>query len=426
MALTKAMATVGTLGRVLTYDATDPRWSTDPTPLYEQIRVENPIHLTQHNFWALSRHEDCLRILRDRRSSSDALKQNPDYAPRGMRDQRDRDAGVAAVVGDPSEDARPFLFRDPPDHTRLRGLVAKAFTPRMVSELTPFIEQRVEAMIDASLSAGVVDLQESLCYPLPVAVICEMLGVPESDHERFSIWSEALARGLDPDFLLPVEAVKTRDVAIGEFALYFFELMAARRRSPGDDLLSALAAVEDSGETLTEAEMLSTCILLLVAGHETTVNLLTGSVIALSRDRDAQQRLRADPSLFRTAIDELMRVVSPVQVTGRTLLDDVTIDDVTMPAGSFAMLLVAGANRDPSVFADPNRLILDREPNPHLGFGFGLHHCLGAPLARLEARITLAALLKRTTDFEVLGDVVYRPNIVLRGVTELPVSLTSA
>ena len=411
---------------MIEYDATDPRWSSDPIPLFAELREQNPIHRNSDKVWVLSRHADCLAVLRDRRSSSDSLNIAPEHMPTSLATERDRDVGVSQVVADPSQDPRPFLFRDPPDHTRLRGLVSKAFTPRVVSSLTPFIEQRVDQLLDDCLGRGVIDLQAALCYPLPVAVICEMLGIPESDQELFSGWSEALARGLDPDYLLDDEAIAVRDRAIYEFAVYFFELMADRRARPGDDLLSALALAELEGDRLSEAELLSTSILLLVAGHETTVNLLTGSVAALSRDRAAQEQLRGDPGLWRSGIDELMRVVSPVQLTGRTILDDLEVAGVTLPKGSFTMLLVAGANRDPLVFDQPDQLLLSREPNPQLGFGFGLHHCLGAPLARLEARLTLSRLLERSRSIELVGEVDYRPNVVLRGVTSLPVELVPA
>jgi cytochrome P450 len=414
---------MATLGNVIVYDASDPRWSTDPVPLFEEIRAENPVHRATQGFWVLSRHRDCLAILRSRRSSSDSTNLSTENQPQGLRDLEQRPDVVSQVTSTPGADARPFLFRDPPDHTRLRGLVAKAFTPKMVNELTPFITQRADAYLDQCFEAGTLDLQEGLCYPLPIAVITELLGIPESDHLLFRGWSEALARGLDPDFLLPPEVLEARNTALFEFASYFFALLEDRKRNPGSDLLSALAVAEEEGDTLSEVEMLSTSILLLVAGHETTVNLLTGSVIELSQRPDVCRKLTETPSLWRTAIEELMRLVAPVQFTGRTLLDDVRIGDVIIPGGSFAMLLVASANRDPEIFEHPMELLVDRDPNPQLGFGFGLHHCLGAPLARLEARITLARLMERAKSFEVAGPITYRPNIVLRGVTSLPVTL---
>ena len=406
---------MSTLEFMVIYDAFDPRWITDPIPLFDQILEENPVHLSAQNFWVLSRHEDCLAILRSRNSSSELTRANPNESV------QNRDS-----IGEEEnreDDGRAFLFRDPPDHTRLRGLVAKAFTPKMVNELTPFIERRVTKLLDEVVGAGTLDIQETLCYPLPIAVISEMLGIPESDQDQFRTWSEILARGLDPDFLLPASVLEERDRAILEFAGYFLALLKERKAHPGDDLLSALALAEDDGDRLSEAEMISTSILLLVAGHETTVNLLTGSIMALAQDEHAAEQLRSNQGLWRTGIEEFMRMVSPVQLTGRTILEDVVVGDVVIPGGSFVMLLIAGANRDPAVFPSPALLDVTRDPNPQLGFGFGLHHCLGAPLARMEARITLQKLLERTRGITQVGAVTYRPNVVLRGVTELQVSL---
>ena len=215
---------------------------------------------------------------------------------------------------------------------------------------------------------------------------------------------------------------QARDEAGLHFIEYFSRLFAERRQHPGDDLLSGLLAARDGGDQLSEGELLSTAILLLVAGHETTMNLISGSLLALSRDEAAQSQLRED-GVDRVAVDELLRVVSPVQLTGRTMLDDVVMGDVTLEKGSFTLLLIGAANRDPDVFDDPLQLNLQRDPNPQLGFGFGLHHCLGSPLARLEAQVLLQELLARTSSFEVTGTVKYRPNIVLRGLAELEVVL---
>jgi len=408
---------------VIKYDASDPRWATDPIPLFDRIRSENPVHRADQGFSVLSRHRDCLAVLRSRNSSSDSSNLSPEFAPRGLRPGAERDSAIRDVATRPEGDTRPFLFRDPPDHTRLRGLVAKAFTPKMVNALEPFIEQQVDQLLDQCFEESALDLQEGLCYPLPIAVISEMLGIPAADQEQFRSWSETLARGLDPDFLLPPEVLKARDVAVYEFATYFFDLLKDRKAHPGNDLLTALALAEEEGDRLSEVEMLSTSILLLVAGHETTVNLLTGSVVALANDQVAWNELAANPLLWRTATEELMRVVSPVQLTGRTLLEDVEIDDKVLPGGSFVMLLLAAANRDPEVFENPSVLNLERDLNPQLGFGFGLHHCLGSPLARLEARVTLSRMIARTKSLEIAGPIEYRPNIVLRGMKSLPVAL---
>lgn len=321
-------------------------------------------------------------------------------------------------------DTRPFLFRDAPDHTRLRGLVQRAFTPRRVNELRPFIEERTRQIIARHLDGTPFDAVQELAWAIPVAVICEMLNIPDEDHERFQSQSAMLARGLDPDFLLSDEDRTARDEAIMHFGLYFHELFAKRRAEPGDDLLSALVAARDGEDKLSEGELLSTAILLLVAGHETTMNLISGSMLALAKDVGAQARLRAHPELDRTATDEFLRLVAPVQLTGRTLTEDIEVGGVVLDQGSFVFILIGGANRDPDVFDDPKTLRLDREPNPHLGFGFGMHHCLGAPLARLESSIVLRELLNATTEFTLADDDIrYRPNVILRGLESLSLSL---
>ncbi len=408
------------------FDPTDPRWVVDPQPLFDELREDAPVHQTPDGYWVFSRHADCLSVLRDRRASSDSLHVDPERAPKGFSSSRRGETLESIRAGEP--DARPFLFRDPPDHTRLRGLVQRAFTPRTVAQLTGFVARECDRLLDEALAAGTFDVVDALAWPLPVAVICELLGVPAEDHLEFRARSAALARGLDPEFLLPPELIEARDEALVQFAVYFHGLFEQRRRSPSDDLLSALVAAHDGEDRLSDEELLSTAILLLVAGHETTVNLLSGGVLALVRDHDAQARWRTDPELDRTAPDELLRLTSPVQMTGRTLVEDMVVGGEPLRAGTFCMLLIGGANRDPEVFEDASAVRLDREPNPHLGFGFGLHHCLGAPLARLEAKIAMRHLLDRTDSLHLADGAVphYRPNFVLRGLEHLEVTVDAA
>lgn len=406
------------------YDPADPRAASDPWPLYEVLRREAPVHRSPRGFWVLARHADCLAVLRDRRASADATNIDPGRAPDGFATGRDR---PQPAVGEAGPDNRPFLFRDPPDHTRLRGLVSQAFTPRMVEGLRPRTEQVVSELLDAALERGTVDVVADLAYPLPVRIICDMLGVPAGDQDRFHAWSAVLARGLDPEFLLTDEVRRARLDALGSFAEYFFALLAERRARPGDDLLSRLALVEEAGDALSEGELLSTAILLLVAGHETTVNLIGGGILALLDHPGELERLRRDPALARTGVEELLRYVSPVQLTGRALTDDLEVGGEVLGRGEFVLLLIASANRDADVFDRPERLDLSRADNRHLGFGFGLHHCLGAPLARLEAQVAIPELLRRARTIERVGDqVTYRENVVLRGLAELPVRLAAA
>ena len=401
------------------FDPFDPAWSSDPFPLYADLRWRAPVHRSELGFWVFARHADCLAILRDRRSSSDAQHIDLDRMPEGFRRGAVADDPMAQAV----VEARPFLFRDPPDHTRLRGLVAKAFTPRVVESLRARTQEVVDELIDAALEAGTVDLISGFAHPLPVRIICDMLGVPVEDQERFGDWSTALAAGLDPDFLLTDEAITRRDDAVLQFAGYFFELLAERRRSPGDDLLSRLVEVEDDGTVLSEGELLSTCILLLVAGHETTVNLISGGIVALLGNPDELARFRHDPDVQRSGVEEMLRYVSPVQLTGRSLIEDLEVGGVTLRAGDFAMLLIGSANRDAEVFPDPDRFDVGRSPNNHLGFGFGIHHCLGAPLARMETQVALATLVRRAPGLALAGDVTYKTNVVLRGMEGLPAAM---
>jgi cytochrome P450 len=402
------------------FDPFDPTWASDPFPLYADLRQRAPIHRNDLGFWVVARHADCLAVLRDRRASSDSLNVAVERMPEGFRTPIAEDDPVAAAM----LEMRPFLFRDPPDHTRLRGLVSKAFTPKVVEALRIGTQLVVDELLDAAMEAGQVDLLEAFAYPLPVRVICDLLGVPVEDQDRFKVWSGALARGLDPDFLLTTEVIEARGEAVLQFSQYFFELLAERRREPGEDLLSRLVQAEDGGTVLSEGELLSTCILLLVAGHETTVNLISGGTLALLRNPDQWERFRTDPGVHRSGVEEMLRFVSPVQLTGRALIEDCEFGGVRFAAGDFAMLLLASGNHDPDQFEDPERFDVTRNPNNHLGFGFGIHHCLGAPLARMETQVALASLARRVPDLALAADdVTYKSNIVLRGMESLPVSM---
>jgi len=392
-------------------DISDPRWASDPFAIYAELRSEAPIHRNDAaGLWVLARHADCLAVLRDRRASSDSATS---------------DSPLSGPMSEAFLEMRPFVFLDPPDHTRLRGLVSKAFTPRVVESLRPRVEEVVTELLDAAIEADQVDLAEALGYPLPVRIICELLGVPQADEPLFRVWSDALARGFDPSFLLTEDVVAARAEAVTQFAAYFMELLAERRRRPGDDLLSRLVAAEEDGSMLTEPEMLATCILLLTAGHGTTVNLITGGALALLEHPDQMAVLRDDPTCIRSAVEEMMRYVSPVQLTGRYLLDDLEVGGATLPAGEFAIVLLASANRDEEAFDDPDRFDLRRTPNNHLGMGFGIHHCLGATLARLESQVAFSELVRRAPDLALATDrVEYSGTLVLRSLAALPVSFS--
>ncbi len=406
----------------LVWDPFDPAWARDPYPVYATLREQSPVHRSPFGFWVFTRHADCLAVLRDKRASSDGRNIDATDFPA----IRDRELIAGTGAGEMLAEMAPFIFRDPPDHTRLRGLVQKAFTPRVIEGLRPRIEQICEDLLDVALERGSCDLVAEYAYPLPVQIIVEMLGVPAEDHEQFRVWSGALARGLDPDFLLPPEAAQERLAGILSFVQYFAGLIEERRARPGDDLLTRLIEAEESGDVLSQGELLSTCILLLVAGHETSVNLIAGGALALMEHPDQLARWRHDLGVARGAVEELLRYVPPVQLTGRVALEPISVGGVVIGPGEFAMLLIGSANRDPAAFDEPDRLDLGRTENNHLGFGFGIHHCLGAPLARLETQVALSALVRRARILERDGDeLVYKENIVLRGLEALPVHVAT-
>ncbi|MGD9892670.1 MAG: cytochrome P450 [Dehalococcoidia bacterium] len=394
----------------------DPDFRVNPYPVYRRLREERPVQQTFPGNWVLSRYADCAALLRDPRASSDA-RNSAEYQAL-IRDQD----GSGAQGFD--LDGRSFLFLDPPDHTRLRGLVSKAFTPRVVERLRPRIQQIVDELLDAAAVKEQMEVIEALAYPLPVQVISEMLGVPREDSEVFKGWSRVLAQGLDPTPTMDPEQQARLIEASTAFTDYFRALIAKRRRDPADDLLSALIAVEERGDTLSEPELLSTCILILIAGHETTVNLIGNGLLALLRDPEAMSRFRDDPAIEKTAIDELLRYDPPVQLTSRILLDDYEVDGTVIRKGESAVLLLASANRDAAEFEEPDTLNLARANNRHLAFGYGIHYCLGAPLARVEGEIALSTLARRFPRLTLITDSPpYKANIVLRGLAELPVML---
>jgi unspecific monooxygenase len=326
----------------------------------------------------------------------------------------------------PENDARPFLFMDPPDHTRLRGLVNKAFTPRVVERLRERVEAIVDELLGAVAPKGEIEIVEDLAYPLPVRVICEMLGVPAEDHETFRSWSQHVARGLDPDFVLPPDFIERRQRTFDQLREYFLRLIEARRREPREDLISALIAAEENGQVLSEDELVTTCGLLLIAGHETTVNLIANGTLALLRHPDQLRRLRDDPSLIRTAVEEVLRFDPPVQMTARIALDDIAVGSATFRKGQLAILLLAAANRDEAQFADPETFDIGREDNRHLAFGMGIHFCVGAPLARVEGQIALSAIAERLRDPALMVETPkYKENLVLRGLEALPVRFSA-
>ncbi len=389
------------------FNPMDPEFIADPYPTYHRLRAEDPVHRSPLGFWVLTRYEDVVTALRDPRLAKEA---------------------IAAVIAARYGAAMPamglsMLDRDPPDHTRLRGLVNKAFTPRVVEGLRPHIQKIVDGLLARVEGVGSMDLIEEFAYPLPVIVICQMLGVPVEDRERFKEWGLDIARGLDAILLPPDSDVAQRSAAARRaLADYFRALIAERRTSPRGDLLSALIAAEEAGDKLSEDELLATCILLLVAGHETTVNLIGNGTLALLRHPDQLRRLREDPGLIGSAVEELLRYDGPVQRTARIPSADVRFDGLTIGKGEMVMPFIGAADRDPAQFPDPDRLDITRTDNRHIAFGWGIHFCLGAPLARVEGQIAISALVQRLPKLALATDrPEYRQSLTLRGLTTLPV-----
>lgn len=390
----------------------DPAHRADPYPIYRQIREYGPLQLPDLNLAVFTSYADCDQVLRHPASASDRLKST-------VTQRMIAEGGDVRPIGTPG-----FLFLDPPDHTRLRGLVSKAFVPKVVRNLEPDIVALVDDLL--ARADGSFDVISGLAYPLPVAVICRLLGVPLADEPEFSKASGLLAQSLDPFIAVTGAAGEGYEdrVAAGHWLRdYLRALVVERRRAPGEDLMSALVQVEESGDQLTEDEIVATCSLLLVAGHETTVNLIANATLALLRAPAQWQALAADGARAAAVIEETLRYDPPVQLIGRVAAEDMTIGGCEVPRGDNMLLLLAAAHRDPAAFERPDEFDPDRRVIRHLGFGKGAHFCLGAPLARLEATVALTALTTRSPRAALAAEPVYKPNVTLRGMSELLVSL---
>ncbi|MEZ0363648.1 cytochrome P450 [Mycobacterium sp. pUA109] len=386
----------------------------DPYPVCAQFRDRGPLRMPEANLTVFATYRDCEEALRHPSSANDRLKS-------GFAQQQIAAGELPSPQGPPG-----FLFLDPPDHTRLRRLVSKAFAPKVVNALQPEIAALVDAMLDRIAERGRFDVIDDLAYPLPVAVICRLLGVPVDDEPRFSQASALLAQSLDPFFAfssgLP-DRMEDRIRAGQWLRDYLHDLIEQRRSRPGEDLMSALIAVEEAGDQLTEEEIISTCNLLLVAGHETTVNLIGNAILAMLRHPRQWAALAADAGRAPVIIEETLRYDPPVQLVARIAADDLTIGDTAVAKGDTMMLLLAAAQRDPAEFAHPDAFDPDRGPFRHLAFGRGVHFCLGAPLARLEAGVALSAVTRRFPHARADSDPVYKPNVTLRGLASFTVAV---
>lgn len=397
------------------FDPWDPAFLADPYPAYAELRARGRVHWFEPtNQWLVPHHADVSALLRDRRLGRT-------YQHRFTHEEFGRTA--------PPPEHEPFhtlndhgmLDLEPPDHTRIRRLVSKAFTPRTVERLKPYVRGLADDLASALVAAGGGDLLKDVAEPLPVAVIAEMLGIPESDRAPLRPWSADICGMYE---LNPSEDTAARAVrASVEFSDYLRDLIAARRKEPGDDLISGLIEAHDEGDRLTEQEMISTCVLLLNAGHEATVNATVNGWYALFRNEAQLSALRADHTLIPSAIEELMRYDTPLQLFERWVLDEIEIDGTTIPRGAEIAMLFGSANHDPAVFRDPAALDLTRTDNPHISFSAGIHYCIGAPLARIELAASMGALLERAPALRLAAEPVRKPNFVIRGLEGLAVEV---
>ena len=399
----------------LVFDPWDPAFVADPYPAYAELRGRGRvIYYEPTDQWLVPHHADVSALLRDRRLGRT-------YQHRFTHEEFGRTA--------PPPEHEPFhvlndhgmLDLEPPDHTRIRRLVSKAFTPRTVERLQPYVRALADELVARLVAAGGGDLLTDVAEPLPVAVIAEMLGIPEPDRGQLRPWSADICGMYE---LNPSQEAAERAVrASVEFSEFLRELIAQRRREPGDDLISGLIAAHDEGDRLTEQEMISTCVLLLNAGHEATVNATVNGWWALFRNPDQLAALRADHTLVPSAVEELMRYDTPLQLFERWVLDEIEIDGTTIPRGAEIAMLFGSANHDPEAFTAPEHLDLTRKDNPHISFSAGIHYCIGAPLARIELAASMQALLTQAPTLTLTTEPDRKPNFVIRGLQALQVHL---
>jgi cytochrome P450 len=399
------------------WNPADPAFKRDPYPTYARLRNEAPVYRSPAGPVVVSRYADVARLLRSNEVSRD-IEANQVIDP----------SDSIAAGRRQRQTAKTILNLDPPDHTRLRRLVSKAFTPSAVERLRPRIEAMVDTRLDVAAERGSIELIDDLAFPVPFLVISELLDMPTERGDELRGWSQALTATLELD--ATDAELDAAQAAVMQLVPYLVEIIELRRARPGEDLLSALLAVEDDGDTLSPAELIAFVVLLYVAGHETTVNLVGNGVVALLDHRDELARWRADPSLDATAIDELLRYDGPVQQTARIPMMPMELrgldgEILRVEPGRIVFTLLGAANRDPALFDEPDRLRLDR-PNAskHLAFGAGIHYCLGASLAKLEASIVIGRLIRRFPTIEHAAEPVWRGRTTIRGLDRLPLAVS--
>jgi cytochrome P450 len=391
-----------------------PTYIANPYALYSQLRAQEPVFWDeQANAWVLTRYRDVASALRDQRFASARMDIGTEWIPEEL--QAKLSPAVRALT-------RQMLFQNPPDHTRLRGLVAKAFVPRIIEGLRPRIQQLVDELLDTVQSEGQMNFINDFARPLPAIVIAEMLGVPPEDRTRFSLWTDDFARLLDSGNAT-IEGIMQSLNGVADFMDYFRAIIRQRRTSPRDDLLQAMIAAEEQGDKLSEDELLGNCVLLLAAGHGTTTHLLSNGLLALLRNPDQLARWKNDPALAPYAVAELLRYDSPIKLNVRHPTEDIEIEGKHLEAGQEVIMLLGAANHDADQFSYPDQLDLGRAENRHLAFGLGIHFCLGAPLARLEGEIAFNTLLRRLPDLRLANEELnWVPSTAFRALLELPVT----
>ncbi|MFF7675317.1 cytochrome P450 [Actinacidiphila glaucinigra] len=397
------------------FDPWSPQFVADPYPAYARLRAQGRAHWFEPSGqWLIPHFADVSALLRDRRLGRT-------YLHRFTHEEFGRTAPPPEHEPFTTLNGNGLLDLEAPDHTRIRRLVSKAFTPRTVERLTPTVQRLAGELVERLVAEGGGDLVAMVAEPLPVAVIAEMLGIPAADRHLLRPWSADIVGMFE---LNPSEEAARKAVrASEEFSAYLRELIAERRKTPGEDLISALIAAHDEGDRLSEQEMVSTCVLLLNAGHEATVNTTANGWWTLFRHPAQLAELRAAPEeLLPTAIEELLRFDTPLQMFERWVLDDMEVGGTVIPRGSEVALLFGSANRDPERFADPDRLDLSRADNPHITFGAGIHYCLGAPLARIELAASFTELLRRAPRLELAAEPAWNEGYVIRGLRELRVT----
>lgn len=397
------------LRQMMPWDPFDPEFIADPYPRYESIREAGAVQRARSGMWVAAGYREVSTAFRDRRFGH----MDPPVLGRSR---------PVAVTPD-GQPMVSFQLMNPPDHARLRGAVSNRFTAGGVERLRGRVQEIVEDLLRRAEAEQDVNFVEAFAFPLPLTVICEIIGVPEEERGLFTDYANALARGLDPEIILSDEEIARKDEAQMAFFDYFLDLAERRRRDPRDDVMTDLVRAEERGE-LTNADIALTGILVVIAGYETTMNFLGNGMKALLSHPDQMAYLRAHLDRIHGIVEELLRYDAPVQFTARIALEDVELGGEQIAAGEPVILMLGAANRDPDVFEDPGRLDLSRPAGRHVAFGFGIHACLGLPLAVLEGEVAFSALAGRS--IELTGEPIrYKVNLILRGLSELPVRLAA-